>query len=45
MNYSRTPVYEHPLDTDTSSLWTVQVFVTGRRPYIFSKYNPPGADS
>ena len=36
--YSQTPLYGHPLSTDTSLLWT-GFFVPVESPYIFSKFN------
>ena len=43
--YSQTLFYGHPLNTDTSLLWTV-CFVPGEKtPYIFSKFNPLNTDT
>ena len=40
MKYSKTPLYEHPLNTDISLLRTF-CFIPGEKsPNIFSKFNP-----
>ena len=42
--YTRTPLYGHPLNTDTSLLLTV-FFAPKESPYIFSKFNPLNTDT
>ena len=42
--YSGTPLYGHPLSTDTLLLRT-GFFVPGESPYIFSKFNWPNTDT
>ena len=42
--YSGTPLYGHPLNTDTRILQTVS-FVPTKISYIFSRINPPNTDT
>ena len=43
--YSGTPLYGHPLNTDTRILRTVSFVSTQKSSYIFSKINPVNTDT